>query len=451
MKTAVLIDRDVESRTYLADLLRKQGWDVWETDDGEIGTGLALEHEAELILCDLQVPRWNGFRVARHFASLEQQPGRHCRVVVTTSSSYASDRIAALDCGADGYLVKPIHLKDVAVFFQAIPPRVSNWLPPGKEPISFDTGVRTRKSTTMENPQNILTVLRFWGVRGSIPTPGPDTLEYGGNTACVELRVGEEIIIFDAGTGIRKCGAQLASEFGTKPIKCTLLVSHTHWDHIQGFPFFQPVYGPQNKVRIIGPEGSSEGLARTFAAQMESPYFPVGFKQLPGHIFIEELNDLNFRLGSVDIRAEFLNHPGGCLGYRVHTPHGIVAYLPDNEPFQRYKYLSHKPSQETIDYSREQDEKLEKYIHGVDLLIIDCQYDSIEYHNRIGWGHGCLDDIIAMAIRARVKRVCLFHHDPDHDDAKINEMVDWARKFVATLGEDLIVDAAREGQEYILG
>jgi len=296
--------------------------------------------------------------------------------------------------------------------------------------------------------------VRFWGVRGSIPTPGPSTQHYGGNTACIEVRADGEIIIMDAGSGIRPLGLRLAEEAQGRPLSLTLLISHTHWDHIQGFPFFAPAYNPKNQLRILGYEGAHAGLLTILSSQMESPYFPVGWKQLPSNIVLEEQKTLSFQIGAVECQAAPLNHPGICMGYRVNTSCGSVAYLPDNEPFQRYKYSSGAPSPpgstEVIEYARRMDQKLVDFIQGVDVLIVDSQYDATEYQTRVGWGHGCLDDVVALAVHGNVKRLFLFHHDPGHDDIKISQMVGWSRDFVSALGEPMIVDAAREGLEVVL-
>src|SRR5205814_429419 len=153
------------------------------------------------------------------------------------------------------------------------------------------------------------TVVKFWGVRGSIPTPGQTTVFFGGNTSCVEVRADGEIIILDAGSGIRPLGEALAAEFGGQPIELTLLITHTHWDHIQGFPFFMPAYEARNRVHILGYEGARAGLAATLAGQMESPYFPIALKQMPGNIVIEELKDMTFNVGKIRVDACFSNHP----------------------------------------------------------------------------------------------------------------------------------------------
>ena len=145
--------------------------------------------------------------------------------------------------------------------------------------------------------------VRFWGVRGSVPTPGPTTLEYGGNTSCIEVRVGNQIIILDAGTGLRLLGKELLREFVDQPLDLTLLLTHTHWDHIQGLPFFMPVYRPQNRLRILGFEGARHGLENVLTGQMESPFFPIGLRDVPANVRIEELTKMGFALGDVEVQA----------------------------------------------------------------------------------------------------------------------------------------------------
>jgi phosphoribosyl 1,2-cyclic phosphodiesterase len=295
--------------------------------------------------------------------------------------------------------------------------------------------------------------IRFWGVRGSIPTPGPSTVRYGGNTSCVELRADGEIVVLDAGTGIRPLGRALMAEFKNRRIDLTLLITHTHWDHIQGFPFFIPAYNPQNHLHVLGYEGSRAGLGGILSGQMESPYFPIGMKEMPGNIQVEELKDLKFAIGRVQVEAAFVNHPGICVGYRLNTSTGSVAFIPDNEPYQRLRGLpkgqAPNPA-ESLSYARAQDEKLVSFIRGVDVLIIDAQYDDAEYQQHVGWGHGCVDDVVALALAARVRQLFLFHHDPEHDDAHMDRMVEWARAMVSSQDIPLQVDAAREGTECIL-
>jgi phosphoribosyl 1,2-cyclic phosphodiesterase len=292
------------------------------------------------------------------------------------------------------------------------------------------------------------TVVKFWGVRGSIPTPGPTTVQYGGNTSCVEIRADGRIIILDAGTGIRLLGRQLIAEFETQPLDLTLLLTHTHWDHIQGLPFFEPVYRPQNYLRILGYEGARHGLEIVLAGQMESPYFPIGLGEVPANVRIEELKEMNFNIGPVRVAATFANHPGICVGYRLFTSGGSIAFFPDNEPFAE----GNPPAPDAVAtdaparaIAQGKHGKLVEFLRGTDLLIMDAQYDAEEYKGHAGWGHGGLEDVVALALQAEVKTLFLFHHDPNHDDAKVSQMLDHAREIVAARKGNLRVEAAREG------
>ncbi|MFZ0826764.1 MAG: MBL fold metallo-hydrolase [Verrucomicrobiia bacterium] len=265
-------------------------------------------------------------------------------------------------------------------------------------------------------------------MRGSIPTPGPTTVRYGGNTSCVEVRMGGEIILLDAGTGLRALGRSLLAEFKGKPLNLTMLLTHTHWDHIQGLPFFGPIYDSQCRLRILGCEGARKGLVNALTGQMESTYFPVPFNKLPSNIEIEELKDFNFNIGPVCVRAMRANHPGLCVGYRLLSPDSLMAFFPDAEPRPGGK-----------------DREMIEFLRDVDLLILDSQYDAREYREHVGWGHGCVDDSVALALQAGVKHLSLFHHDPDHDDRRMDGLVRHARRLVAKRRAKLQVDAAREG------
>ena len=273
-----------------------------------------------------------------------------------------------------------------------------------------------------------MTRLKFWGVRGSIPTPGPGTVRYGGNTSCVEVRSGDDIIILDAGTGLRMLGAALLEEFDNQPLNLTLLVTHTHWDHIQGLPFFVPIYNPRCRLRIVGAPGARESLVNALTGQMESTYFPVPFAKVPGNIEIEEVKDFNFNIGLVQVRAQRSNHPGLCFGYRLFSPDSLIVFFPDSEP---------RPG--------DGDREMIEFIRDADVLILDAQYDAAEYKTHVGWGHGRLDYTVELALKAGVRHLCLFHHDPDHDDKKIDGFVKHARRIVAKAKSKMKVDAAREG------
>jgi len=431
MKTVLIIDDDSDYRRLMAEALQAQGWRVLEAGGGQAGLEAVRRRRPEVVLCDLLMPRGNGFQVCR---GIRADPAlRYTKIVVTTGRDFQADRISAREAGADEYLTKPF------------PPQVLLAL---LERLGTGTSKVARQGLAAAGANPAPTRLKFWGVRGSIPTPGPGSVHFGGNTTCVELRTGGEIIILDAGTGLRALGRELSEEFGSQPLNLTLLLTHTHWDHIQGLPFFRPVYQPQCRLRILGYEGARKSLVNVLSGQMESPYFPVLFDELPGNIQIEELKDLEFQVGLVQVKAWFANHPGICVGYRIFTDQGSVAFFPDNEPHTRLHKQVPEQSPDTraaAAYAREQEQRTIEFLRGAEVLILDSQYDAEEYQSHLGWGHGCVDYAVSLALKAEVKRLFLFHHDPEHDDAKIKTMLAHARKLVADAGATLAVDAAREG------
>ena len=445
-KTVLIIDDDPVVGLILNRILARNGWRVLDAKDGEAGLKLAGEHRPDLVICDLLMPRSNGFVVCR---TLRQDTAYTPRIIVTTTSAYESDRNSALDSGADAFFIKPVAPKP----FLKIVKRVMSSKPAHTKKSSVRKR-RTSKPVVQRLKGDGSTTVRFWGVRGSIPTPGPATAHYGGNTTCVEVRADGEVIVLDAGTGIRDLGLALQKETAGRPVRASLLITHTHWDHIQGFPFFIPAYHPQNEVQVFGYEGARQGLEAVFSSQMENPYFPVSLEQMPGHVKIREQRGMEFAIGKVKVKAAFVNHPGICVAYRLESRAGTVVFAPDYEAFSRFKLHSMgaaTSSAEMIhDFVHQQDQKMVEFIRGADVLIMDAQYDTEEYRHHVGWGHSCVEDTVATAIDADVKRLYLFHHDPGHDDRKIHAMVAEAKRLVKRAGAKLIVEGAREGATCVL-
>src|SRR6266702_3720094 len=318
MPSVLIIEDDEDGRRALAKLLARADWKVFEAADGDSGVELAIRHRPEVILCDLLMPKSNGFQVCRTIRQ-QLQP---TKIIVVSGRDYAVDRASALEAGADEFLLKPIT-------WEVLRDSIDRLLPPIPK--------RPHETASPEELGSVPPRIKLWGVRGSLPVPGPATIRYGGNTSCVEVRADGEIIVLDAGTGIRGLGLALEKELGPGTIKLTLLITHTHWDHIQGLPFFSPAYNSKNLIRILGYEGARAGLGTILAGQMETPFFPVSLHQLPSHLAIQELKDMEFHIGKVKVQAKFANHPGICAGYRLFTSAGSIAYMPDNEPYEPLK------------------------------------------------------------------------------------------------------------------
>jgi len=431
MKSILLIDDDPDFRDALAALLRAHGWAVTEAGDGDAAVVLAREMRPNVILCDLLMPGTNGFRVCSIIRG--DHALRYSLLVAMSGRDFDDTRQTALEAGADEFLAKPIdsgRLLEILNRMTAPPPFATK---------EFDTSRILRAAPPF---------LRFWGVRGSVPVPGPSTVRHGGNTSCVELRSGGEILILDSGTGIRALGDDLIREFQGQPLSLSLLITHSHWDHVQGFPFFQPAYEARNQIRVFGFEGAREGLAGIFSGQMESPYFPIGLGQLPSHVVFEEMKRMEFTVGHMPVRATFVNHPGICVGYRVQAGECSVVYAPDHEPFLRKINSTRRLGQVTgdaTDFAQREDDRFVEFIRGADVLILDAQYDGEEYGTHVGWGHCCVDDAVELAIRGGVRRLFLFHHDPSHDDEKLDAMLSHARAVASAAGSALQIDLASEG------
>ena len=435
MPSVLIIEDDDDGRQAIAKLFARADWKVLEAADGDSGVELAIRNRPEVILCDLLMPKSNGFQVCR--AIREQlQP---TKIIVVSGRDYAIDRTTALEAGADEYLLNPITWEVLCETIDRLLPAIP------------------RQPGATKSPEELGSVpprLKLWGVRGSLPVPGPTTLRYGGNTSCVEVRADGEIIVLDAGTGIRGLGLALQKELGPETIKLSLLITHTHWDHIQGLPFFPPAYNPKNLIRILGYEGARAGLGAILAGQMETPFFPVSLRELPSHLVIEELKEMEFHIGKVKVQAKFANHPGICAGYRLFTSAGSIAYMPDNEPYEPLKLkLAEKDGidlDEARNFAAAEWDKMVEFLRDCDVAILDAQYTDEEYPRYIGWGHSSLSSVVQLALDANVKRLLLFHHDPSHDDDMLDRMIEQARSLASKSGKAMVIEGAREGVEIVL-
>lgn len=283
--------------------------------------------------------------------------------------------------------------------------------------------------------------VRFWGTRGSCPSPGPSTARYGGNTTCVELRTDDdELVIFDAGTGIRELGRSLVARANGDPIRGEVFFSHAHWDHIQGLPFFTPAFQAGNHFRLWGSPSLERSLEVVLRQQMSPVVFPVAFDQLLARMEFTEFAQHRHVGAGYDVRAINVRHPGGALGFRV-TPsdsdHRSIVFIPDNE---LDRDGDHADSASTRD-------ALVDFARGASLLIHDAMYTGAEYMDHRGWGHSSYRDAVDFAIAAEVETMVVFHHDPDRTDHELETQVALCRQMVSERNGSVRIIAAAEGLE----
>lgn len=303
--------------------------------------------------------------------------------------------------------------------------------------------------------------IKFWGVRGSIPTPGRATVKYGGNTPCIEIRPydDERLFILDCGTGLREFGNELMrTDQRRGPVKANIFVSHTHWDHLHGFPFFVPAFIPKNEFHIHGPVDFDEKLENLFIGQMKYQYFPVKLTDMAASIRFTEVKESQFTVEGVSIHAKYLHHPILVLGYRFTVNGKVFVYATDIEPY--YNVFRGKDGiadddpmvVEAEKVIQEENQRVSDWFAGADLLVHDAQYTAAEYPAKVSWGHSSMEWAVEAALRGDVKRLALFHHDPTRDDAALDRELERIRLHAKTVAPDapLEVFAAYEGLEFRL-
>ncbi|MDR2767016.1 MAG: MBL fold metallo-hydrolase [Treponema sp.] len=298
--------------------------------------------------------------------------------------------------------------------------------------------------------------LRIWGVRGSIPCPGKNTVIYGGNTSCLEIRADKKIVIIDFGTGIKPFGDWLmANDFKNGPIDADIFITHTHWDHIMGFPMFTPLFIPTSRLRIRGPVSyEDETLEQIIGSQLTYRYWPVRISELSARIEYAQIKETSLDLGDgLWVTTKYLNHPILCLGYRFEYKGKSIVTAYDNEPFRNLfptdpadPGYDEDAAREGEAAAQEENEKLLNFFQGADILIHDTQYTAKEYAAHLGWGHTSFEYAINNANRAGVKKLVLFHHDPNRTDEELGKLERAYRRQVSGK-TNMQVIAAREGLE----
>lgn len=354
----------------------------------------------DCVITDVIMPEMDGFELCRE---VRKRPDlADIKIIMCTSKAYDFDRRRAKELGADGYIVKPI-----------------------------------KPETLMKQIDEILSesvTVTYWGVHGTLPVCGAGTLRYGGNTSCVTIEVsGEPLFIFDCGSGIKQLSDSINAA-KVQRLSARIFISHTHWDHINTIPFFGPLYVRGNQIELFGPYQGDLTIERAVAAQMESVYFPVTIREFGARLLFRDLREETLEFGPVRIETMLLKHPGYCLGYKLTCYGRKVCYITDNE-----LYLKTDPR-----YDLAYVERLANFIRGADLLITDTTYRDHEYPSKVDWGHSCVSEVADLAARAEVKRLHLFHHDPDQADDDIDLKLAEMREALFRLGADVQCEAPAE-------
>ena len=401
-----LVDDDPDILALLRKTLEDAGHTVLQATSSRVALQDIPSARPDCVITDIMMPEMDGFEMTRELRRRGELAAM--KIIVLSMKSYEFDRRRAKQLGADGYITKPIQR---------------------------DTLLKTISDILSEQ-----VVVSYWGVHGTLPVPGPKTTRYGGNTPCVTVEVGgEPLCIFDCGSGIKRLSDHLMSAKAQR-VTARIFISHPHWDHINTIPFFAPLYQRGNQIEIHGPYQGDLTIERVVSAQMESVYFPVTIREFGAHLVFRDLREESMQYGPVRIDTMLLSHPGYCLGYRV-TSHGRkVCYITDNEIYlpgdarRDEKYL----------------ERLTGFIAGADVLITDTTYRDHEYPSKVDWGHSCVSQVAELAARAQVKRLHLFHHDPDQTDLDIDAKLREARAALEQRGAAIPCDAPAEGTDLVL-
>ncbi len=372
--------------------------------DGTHGPDVLAHVERERPYCvitDIMMPGMDGIELLRKIKGTPNLAD--IRVVVVSAKSYEFDRKRALSFGADGFIAKPI-----------------------------DPGTFVRQ---LDGLLDATVDMTFWGVRGTLPVPGPRALRYGGNTNCMTLEFPQgQFFVFDAGTGIKALSDHLMVAGRTR-LEFKLFLSHPHWDHINGLPFFAPAYIPGNELEIFGASHGDKDVKELVSDQMDDVYFPVTMKEFGARIEFRNLREESFEIDDIRIQTMLLLHPGYCLGYRIEYKGRSICYVTDNEFFP-----THSPRNDPHYVAR-----LTRFVSGADVLVTDCTYADEEYPSKIGWGHSAIGAVADFAHAASIKTLYLYHHDPGQDDDAIDAKLAFARHRLHAQGSTTQAIAPTEG------
>lgn len=360
----------------------------------------------DVVISDIMMEEMDGLELCERLRAHPELAD--LKVVILSAKPYEFDKANARKSGAAGYLLKPVNPATLnAQLLECVRDKV---------------------------------IIRYWGVRGTLPVPGPRSLEYGGNTICLSLEFPQQRnFIFDGGTGIKELSNDILSRRGGK-CSARVFISHPHWDHINAIPFFAPMFIPGNEFEIIGAKHGKTTMRELISAQMDGIYFPVTIKEMGARVYFRDIEPGAYSFDGIEVRAMYLSHPGKCLGYRVNFEGRSFCYITDNEIYP----------EDTPYFNPHYEKELIEFMRDADIAIMDACYFESEYRKKITWGHSSVNEVVRIAHAACVHELQLFHHDPDQDDARIESKSKIAGDLLSSLNSSTRCVVPREGDKRFL-
>ncbi|MEM8836204.1 MAG: response regulator [Planctomycetota bacterium] len=453
-KRILIADDEPDVRALFQRALDRAGYTTKIAQDGEQALELARTFKPDLMILDITMPKMHGMDVLR--AMRGDDDLRETGVVMCSARGFKPDREAAQLLGAFDFVLKPVEpaklLERVEAFFRAAPfaakPGQDDLLG-GSTAVAVDGGWRASPEPIGTPYLPTLDVnrgyWRLWGTRGSVASPGQQYLKHGGNTSCLEVRCGDDLVVIDAGTGIRELGNRLAQD---TPRRIPIFIGHTHWDHIQGFPFFTPAYLPGFTLEFYGASGFGKDLESVFRGQLDRDYFPVALEDMHAGFDFQRLESNPVEIGDIKVHWAYAHHPGATVCFRIEFGGFSLGYVTDNEFLQGYVG---DPRDITDDHELVAEHRgMIEFLADCDLLIGEAQYTNEEYLGKIGWGHSSIANVALLVKMARIKRWIVTHHDPGHGDERLQHKLNLTRHILSHLECDAVVTNAFDGMsEYL--
>jgi phosphoribosyl 1,2-cyclic phosphodiesterase/ActR/RegA family two-component response regulator len=399
-----IVDVDPIVLKLMAALLKEDGYSVTtSTDSSQVITDIARK-KPDCVIGDLMMPKVDGLMLCKQV--LEHKDLQNTKFVVVSAKAYEFDLKRSYGFGAHGFIRKPIN------------------------PETF-----TNRFTRILDDHIDMT---FWGVRGTLPCSGEDTLKYGGNTSCMTLEFPrQQFFIFDCGSGIKNLGDWFVAQ-QRKGINAKIFISHPHWDHINAIPFFAPLYIQGNEFEVLGANQGDITMREIVSAQMEGVYFPITFAQFAARVYFHDLEEETLKVSGIEVQTKLLSHPGKCLGYRINYNGRSICYITDNEMYVETSNF----------YDSHYEKRLAEFVESSDVLITDTTYTDEEYMTKEGWGHSCISKVVDLADKANVKQLFLFHHDPDQNDDAIDAKFATAKAMLKARKSKTKCLTPREGETF---